>query len=260
MLGLATGGILATQAAFNPPAAPAADSTDPVAAASSHPDFMALIYGSGPPQPGAPKLPPTFLVGSTHASDNISAMIDLWTALRGRQMQVPVEAHFFPKAPAAPGLDPIWPDLFYNWVRANGFLTDRPRVALHGSVLLDGKPLPHGYVILTPLDDVGAGPIVGRVLNSTNGVAIGDFNVPANQGPVPGKYAVDVRQNMNRWLSNSFSADLIRDPAFGHSRNLSPSIDDQHSFTKAHPGDKENLVVEIKPEGNSEMKIEVFTK
>jgi len=260
VLGLGTGGILATQAAFTPPPQPAADSTDPVGHASSHPDFLALIYGSGPPQPGAPKLPPTFLVGSTNTADNISSMIDLWNSLRAGPGKIPVEAHFFPKVATASGLDSTWPDLFYNWVRAYGFLSDLPRVAIHGSVLLDGKPLPHGYVIFTPLDVVGAGPIVAHVFNSTGGVAIGDFSVPAAQGPAPGRYAVDVRQNANRWLSNSFSNDLIRDPAFGHSRILSPSIDDQHSYTKAHPADKENLVVEIKPEGNPNLKIEVFTK
>jgi len=77
---------------------------------------------------------------------------------------------------------------------------------------------------------------------------------------VPGRYKVDVRQNANRWLSNAFSNDLIRDPAFGHSRILSPSIDDQHSFTKAHPGDKDDLVIEIKPDGNPDLNIAVFNQ
>jgi hypothetical protein len=71
---------------------------------------------------------------------------------------------------------------------------------------------------------------------------------------------VDVRQNANRWLSNAFSADLIRDPAFGHARILSPSIDDQHSYTKVHPGDKDEIVVDIKSGDNPDLNIAVFSQ
>jgi hypothetical protein len=262
VLGFATGAEFATAAAFTQPLPNNSSATDPVDAASSHPDFLALIYGAGAPKPGGPLPPPTFLVGSTNAQDDISSMIDLWNFLRSPRTKVPVEAHFFPQVDLAAG-DPslgAWPDLFYNWVRAYGFLTDQPRVAIRGSVSLDGRPLPFGYLILTPLDGVGAGPIVAHVFNSTAGVTIGTFSVPASQGPVPGRYRVDVRQNANRWLSNAFSADLIRDPAFGHARILSPSIDDQHSYTKAHPGDKDDLFIDIKPEGNPDLHIEVFTQ
>jgi len=261
MLGFGPGAVLAAKAAFANSA-----QADAETAAAMHPDFLALIYGASVPAAGAAKLPPTFLAGSTNAEDNLSAIIDLWNYLRGPRMRVPVEAHFFQKmevaAESAQGNVALgtWPDLFYNWVRAYGFLTDLPRVAIRGSVSLDGRPLPHGYVILTPLNIVGAGPIVARVFNATAGVAIGAFSVPANQGPVPGKYRVDVRQNANRWLSNSFSADLYRDPAFGHSRILSPSIDDQHSYTKQHPTDKEDMIIEIKPDNNPDLNITVFSK
>jgi hypothetical protein len=81
---------------------------------------------------------------------------------------------------------------------------------------------------------------------------------------------VDVRQNMNRWLSNSFSGDLVnaRNSAtpeqayFGHHRVLAPSISDQRSFTKVRPTDKDDYIVEIKPgaDANLEMKIEIFSK
>jgi hypothetical protein len=266
VLGFGPGGALAISATFEGTAL-----SGPI---TWRPDFLALIYGAAEPPaydaddslPRALIPPPTFLVGSTSGADKLSSMIDLWNALRRPPLRVPVEAHFFPKVDIHAGLaqgDPsvgAWPDLFYHWVRAYGFLTDQPRVAIHGSVLLDGRPLPHGYVIFTPLDGVGAGPIVAHVFNSTQGVPIGSFSVPANQGPVPGHYRVDVRQNDNRWLSNTFSGDLIRDPAFGHSRILSPSIDDQHSFTKAHPGDQDDLTVEIKPDGNTDLNIAVFSQ
>jgi hypothetical protein len=71
---------------------------------------------------------------------------------------------------------------------------------------LDGRILPHGYVVFTPVGFVGAGPVVGRVINSTANVPIGQFTVPATQGPTPGRYRVEVHQNANRWLSNSFTS------------------------------------------------------
>jgi hypothetical protein len=261
LLGFGPGAALAANAAFANP-----DGADPANPAAIHPDFLALIYGASVPAAGAANPPPTFLIGSTNAEDNLTPMIDLWNYLRGPRVRVPVEAHFFPKVDASAGLAQdnaslgAWPDLFYNWVRAYGFLTDLPRVAIHGSVSLDGRPLPHGYLILTPLDNIGAGPIIAHVFNSTQGVAIGSFSLPAKQGPVPGRYRVDVRQNANRWLSNAFSNDLIRDPAFGHSRILSPSIDDQHSYTKQHPTDKDDIIIEIKPDNNAAVDIAVFSK
>ncbi len=266
VLGFGPGAAVAANAAFaHPPEANSA-STDFVSRASNHPDFLALIDGASLPAAPAAFPPPTFLVGSTNASDNLSDMIDLWNYLRSPQLRVPVEAHFFPKADIGAGLAQgdeslgAWPELFYNWVRAYGFLTDQPRVAIHGSVSLDGRPLPFGYLILTPLDAIGAGPIIAHVFNSTAGVPIGTFSIPAKLGPVPGRYRVDVRQNANRWLSNAFSSDLIRDPAFGHARILSPSIDDQHSYTKIHPGDKDDLTVVINPEGNPDFNVAVFSQ
>jgi hypothetical protein len=266
VLGYGQGAALAAVAAFASARPIDAASTDPVDVASGHPDFLALIYGGGLPSEIKVFPPPTFLVGSTNAQDNLSSMIDLWNYLRRPDVKVPVEAHFFPKVDATAGLAQndvslsAWPEMFYNWVRAYGFLTDQPRVAIRGTVSLDGRPLPFGYLILTPLDAVGAGPIIAHVFNSTAGVPIGSFSVRTNQGPVPGRYRVDVRQNANRWLSNAFSSDLIRDPAFGHSRNLSPSIDDQHSYTKVHPGDKDDIIIDIKPDGNPDLNIAVFTK
>jgi hypothetical protein len=125
-------------------------------------------------------------------------------------------------------------------------------------------------VILTPLDFVGVGPVIARVFNSIANAPIGEFIVPAGQGPIAGRYKVDVRQNMNRWLSNSFSGDLVggRGPMtpekahFGHHRELGPSIDDQKSFTKVRPSDRQDYIVEIKPgvDANTAMTIAVFSK
>ena len=147
-----------------------------------------------------------------------------------------------------------------------GFLTDGPRVPLKGVVTIDGRTIPHGYLILTPVDFVGAGPIAAQILNSTANVPMGQFSVPANLGAVPGRYRVDVRENMTRWLSNSFTNGLTsgNSPAavtFGHYRPLAPSVADQLSFTKVRPGDKQDYIVEIKPDAaaNLDLNISVFS-
>ena len=273
-LGFARGAELVADAAYNHQAEAKPDAADPVEKFSSRPDLVALIWGSALPQAGGAIPPPTFLVGSTRTADGMSGMIDLWTKLRAAR--VPVDAHLFAQADANAGLAQdhpslsSWPESFHSWARFQGLLADAPRVPLKGMVYLDGRVLPHGYVILTPLDSVGVGPVIGRVINSTANLPIGLFSVPANQGAIAGRYKVDVRQNMNRWLSNSSSGDLVggrsgatpEESYFGHHRVLAPSIDDQHSFTKVHPADKQDYIVEIKPgaDANLDLKIEVFSK
>jgi acetyl esterase/lipase len=221
-------------------------------------------------------VPPTLLIGSTAVADKMADQIELWNKLRA--VRASVDAHFFAKAAAGSDLVPnhpslgAWPELFHAWARTNGLLTDLPRVPVKGTVRLDGRTLPHGYVILTPADFIGAGPIVGWVLNSTANVPMGQFSLPAIRGPVPGRYKVDVRQNMNRWLSNSFSGGLVsggrggapitaEQKHFGHYRVLAPSIADQRSFTKVRPTDADDYLIEIKPgaEANLDLQIEVFS-
>ncbi|MEO7190596.1 MAG: alpha/beta hydrolase [Vicinamibacterales bacterium] len=263
IMGFGSGAELEAATVYNHTSTPDASATDVVGRASSAPNFMALVFGSAPLPAAATTAPPTFLVGSSRTADNQAGLIDLWARLRA--VRAPVDAHFFAHADSSLGLaskDPAvsaWPQSFLSWVRFRGFLSDAPRIPLKGMAYLDGRPLPHGYVVLTPLDAVGAGPVVCRVLNSTAGMPIGQFVVPAAQGPTPGRYRVEVHQNANRWLSNSFTPGLTRDPAFGHSRILSPSIDDQHVYRKVHPTDKTDYIVEIKAGSADDLKFEVFT-
>lgn len=241
---------------------------------AGRPNRVALFWPSGAlPAPAAgSRPPPTFLVGSTRAEDGPAA-VDCWRQLRA--VGADVDAHLLASADrpvlTGAGAAPVgtWPEMFAAWIAFTGLLTDQPRLPVKGTVQVDGQPLPHGYVILTPLDAVGAGPIVARVLNSTAGVPIGQFTIAAAQGPVAGRYRVDVRQNMNRWLSNSFSGDLVGargglNPGkvhFGHHRVLAPSIGDQRSFTKVRPGDAADYIVEIKPgaDSNLALNLAVFT-
>ncbi|HUR57363.1 MAG TPA: alpha/beta hydrolase, partial [Opitutaceae bacterium] len=264
LLGFGLGANVAAEAAYLP-------GTE--AAAASRPDFVALIAPTSVPVfTSEVRAPPTFLVGSSQAEDKTPA-VELWQKLRAAR--VPVDAHFFARADQANGLaggNPAagtWPALFHAWARFSGLLTDAPRLPVKGTVYLDGRTLPHGYVIFTPVNFVGVGPIVGRVLNSTAGVPMGEFSITAPQGPVAGRYKVDVRQNMNRWLSNSFSGDLVggrggptpEKAHFGHHRVLAPSITDQRSFTKVRPGDAQDYIVEFRPgsESNLALRIEVFS-
>ena len=66
---------------------------------------------------------------------------------------------------------------------------------------VDGEPLAHGCVILTPLDSPNSPPAVAYIMNT--GPVRGEFNLPASQGPTPGRYRVEVRQDAVRWMSNS---------------------------------------------------------
>ncbi len=273
LLGFGSGGALATDLVYSAGTDAAAGAS--AEATAGRPDLVALVWGSSTPEKIAPGAPPVFLVGSTATADGMSGMVDLWTKLRGAR--VSVDAHFFAQAPADAGLGKgdvslsEWPEMFFTWARFNGLLTDEPRLPLKGMVYLDGRTIPHGYVVLTPIDFVGAGPIVCRVINSNASAPIGEFTVPANQGPIAGRYKVDVRQNMNRWVSNAFIGGLTggRDGPptpeqvhFGHHRLLAPSIDDQKSFTKVRPGDRQDYIVEIKPgaDANLNLKLEVFSK
>lgn len=274
VLGFGSGAAMAADAVYRSAGEPAPGAAADADKVSGRPAFVALVWGAADAPAVPANAPPTFLVGSALGSDNLSGLIDLWTKLRAAR--VSVDAHFFAKREAVPEAalkdsSPVsWPEMFYSWARFQGFLTDQPRLALKGMAHLDGHPLPQGYLVFTPIDFVGAGPIVARVINSTAGDPIGQFVVPASQGPIAGRYRVELRQNMNRWLSNSFSGSLVNgrggvtpDQAyFGHHRVLSPSIDDQRVFTKRRPGDAQDYVIEFKADtsANAEIKIEVLSK
>lgn len=274
LLGFGGGADIAAEAAYNQVVEANVAATDAAGKFSSRPDLLAVIWGPTSVLPPAGTLPPTFIVGSTSTGDNLSGSIELWNKLRAARASV--DAHFFAKADLKTVLAAdnasvgSWPEIFYAWTRFCGLMTEEKRLPVKGMVYLNGHTLPHGYVIFTPVDFVGAGPIIGRVLNSTAGEALGLFKIPADQGPIAGRYKVEVYQTMNRWLSNSFSSDLVggrggaspEKTYFGHYRLLSPTIDDYHVFSKVRPSDRSDLFVEFKSgaDANLDLKIEVFSK
>ena len=251
-------------------------SADPVERVSSSPNFLVPVYGSSTvPDATKSPLPPTFMY-CTHEDSAINGMVTMYTALRKKN--VPTEIHFFEKGPHGVGFatgDPVlgeYPNLLYNWMRQKGFLTAEKRVALQGIVKVDGEPLPHGVVVLHPLDKVGAPPVVGYITNTA--MVRGEYKLAANSGPVPGKYRVEVYQDAVQWLSNANNPmypkfKLLKNGTdaqkkeitdYARSRNLEPTIEDLRVYRKTRPTDAADLVVEVKAGGNGRIDIDVFSK
>ncbi|MEO5563935.1 MAG: alpha/beta hydrolase [Chitinophagaceae bacterium] len=257
--------------------------TDPLDQISARPDFMILAYGALRIPDMADSairknIPSTFMYGTVEDRGSQNGMIEMYSRLY--KAGVPVEAHFFQNGIHGTGFalgDPVlgqWTNLLHNWLATGGFLTNKPQVSLAGIAMLDGSPLVKGSVILTPADNPDAPPVTIYINNTGTGEP-GRFLVPANQGPVEGRYNVEVRQDATRWVSNSrepFMIKMMDKQSKGtlteadrkewgeylRKRNLSPSIYDQRIYPHQHPNEKKNYSIVIK-EGK-EVLIEVFSK
>jgi acetyl esterase/lipase len=295
IIGFSAGAMIASSVALKAEAG-TSDASDPIDRVSSNVAFQILAYGSTmagrateaqgagnsvtkTPEPDWKAAPPTFLFGTTEDANMIRGMADLYANLS--RAKVPVEAHFFAHGVHGVGLaqgDPVlgvWPDLLWNWLRTGWFLTGDPRFAIRGLVTVDGEPLAHGRVILTPLDSPNAPPVVAYVMNT--GPVRGEFNLPASQGPTPGRYRVEVCQDAARWMSNS------RDPvmssmsaksrngtitederrywiAYARKRDLSPSLSEERVFRSQRAGENRDIVAEIKNSGENRIDLELNTR
>jgi acetyl esterase/lipase len=260
-----------------------ADATDPLDRVHSKPDFMILAYGAMqiPPDVDSAtiaKLPPTFLYGTEEDAVSLRGMVDFHAKIF--KAGVPAEAHFFQNGIHGSGFaigDPIlgeWPKLMHNWMAVGGFLTDKSQIGFTGIANLDGTPLVKGMIIFTPVENPGAPPVV-VYMNNTGTGGLGRFTVAPERGPVAGKYRVEVRQDATRWTSNSRDPFMIKMMAkqrdgtlteqdnkewseFLRKRDLSPSIENQRIFFRQRPNDKQDYVVELKPD--DDVVIEVFSK
>ncbi len=259
------------------------DATDALSALPSKPNFLILAYGStriadNTDAAALAAMPPTFMYGTVEDRGSQGGMLDMYTRLY--RANVPIEAHFFRNGIHGTGFaigDPIlgeWTNLLHNWMAVGGYLTAKPQVSLAGVVKLDGTPLLDGMVILTPLDDKEAPPAIVFIRNTGTG-ELGRFLVPKNQGPVEGRYKVEVRQDATRWTSNSrepfmitmmdkqgrntlTDADKKAWAEYLRKRDLSPSIYKQRVFSHKRPADKRDYIVDIK--SGKEVMIEVFSK
>ncbi len=260
-----------------------ADAVDPLDRQSTNPNFIMMAYGSGkmPETLGSfpeENMPPVFMYGTAEDSGSLKGMARLHSSLL--QASLPVEAHFFQTGDHGTGFaigDPIlgqWPYLAKNWLWTNGFLTDKSRTTLSGSILIDGKPMVRGSVIMTSIDDSHAPPVIIFQNNSGTG-ELGRYSVTQNEGPVVGRYKIEVRQGATRWTSNSrdpfmikmmdkrrkgelTQEDIEKWTVYHRNRDLSPSIDNQRVFTRQRPNDTQDYIVDIK-EG-MELDIEVYSK
>lgn len=281
-VGFSAGAMLVADLGFNASLGDA-NATDPLEKLSAVPDFDILAYGAMAfPAAISParlqQVPPTFMFGTVEDAGSLNGLSTLFVDLV--KHKVPVEAHFFQNGVHGSGFaigDPIlgeWPNLLWNWMQTNGFLSPKKRLALNGLVKLDGSPLLRGIVVLTPLDHPHDPPVIIYMTNTGTG-ELGRFSIPAEQGPVPGKYKVEVRQEATRWTSNSRDPFMInmmakqRDNSlteadkkewgeFLRKRNLNPSIDNQKVFRKQRLGDVKDYVVDIVD--GKEVVIEVFSQ
>src|SRR5262245_51699718 len=149
IIGFSAGAELATFAVFKPaPAQP--ESEDPIDRVSSQANFMILAYGSSP-MPASLNtndvtIPPTFMFCTAEDMGHLRGMMELYAGLV--RAKVPVEAHFFVDGEHGVGFaqgGPVlgkWPNLMFKWLWAGGFLTNEARVAVEGTVKVDGEPLP----------------------------------------------------------------------------------------------------------------------
>lgn len=281
-VGFSAGAMLVADLGFNASLGDA-NATDPLEKQSALPDFDILAYGAMAfPKDLSParlkQVPPTFMFGTVEDAGSLNGLSTLFLDLV--KNKVPVETHFFQNGVHGSGFavgDPIlgeWPKLLWNWMHTNGFLSPKKRLALNGLVKLDGSPLLRGIIVLTSLDNPTDPPVVVYMTNTGTG-ELGRFSMPTEQGPVKGKYKVEVRQEATRWTSNSRDPFMINMMAkqrdntltdadkkewgeFLRKRNLNPSIDNQKVFSKQRPGDGKDYVVEI-VEGK-ELVIEVWSK
>lgn len=283
IIGFSAGADLAYDASLNPlPANP--ESADAVERVSSRPDFQILVYGASPQRgTDAAKLaalPPAFLFCTMEDLGHVRGMSALYSELI--QAKIPAEAHFFQNGEHGVGFalgDPVlgaYPGLMHRWLTQGGWLTDQPRVALNGVVKLDGQGLIRGMVMLTPVGNPNA-PSVTAYITNAHTRELGSFIVDKQQGLIPGKYRVEVRQDATRWLSNSRDPVMIemmekqRKGAltdedrktwgeYIRKRDLSPSIEHQRVFARQHPKDKSDYIIEIKPGGEARLMLEVFSR
>ena len=241
MLGFSAGGHLASGAAIRFDTGDPATS-DPVDRLSSRPDFVVLVYAGIAEELSelvSQQSPPAFLV-LTHEDSVVSPKhaLPFYEALLENGVQTEMHvfgrgAHGTGMAPGDPGLGQ-WPTLLAQWMRTSGFLTGADRVPVNGVVNIDGEPLLWGGITFIP-EDPNA-PIAWTHSG-------GKFSIDAANGPVPGRHRVEVHI-----LSKDFS----------EMKSGKYSMDDSECYTKASPGAKGPLTVEIAVD--EEIQIAIATK
>ncbi len=143
VIGFSAGGELAALASDRPAANPGPETAapnqaalnpdaDPIDRQSSVPDFQALLYPAIPHDLHLSKqTPPAFLVcGANDRQDISEGLPQLY--LQMKRAGVPVELHIFAGVGHGFGIRKTntgnvstWPELFYGWLRTNGFIATK---------------------------------------------------------------------------------------------------------------------------------------
>jgi len=128
VIGFSAGGELAALASTRYDAGNAG-ATDPIDRESSKPAFQALLYPAIPnDMPLTKETPPAFLACGANDRQNISeGLPELYLAMK--RAGIPAELHIFAGVGHGFGIRSsnagnvsTWPDLFYGWLGASGFL------------------------------------------------------------------------------------------------------------------------------------------
>ncbi|MBI2947566.1 MAG: alpha/beta hydrolase [Verrucomicrobia bacterium] len=182
------------------------DALDPVERVSSRPDFAVLAYPAAllyerrgvkaVRQPVGPRSPPMFFF-HTDADQSVPAEDILDMYLKLREARISTELHIFGGfGPHGVGLadgEPVlreWTGLAERWMRKGGFLTEKPRVAVSGSVTIDGQPLWGGWVTFSPVESQTE-PTVAAIVRPFP-KPDGKFTILPEYGPTIGRYRATV--------------------------------------------------------------------
>lgn len=179
---------------------------DPVERCSSGPNFVVGVYAvtngavrgrkadeyTPVDTQVTPDTPPMFLM-HTHEDRVVPASQStlLYNALLAAG--VPAELHIFNHGDHAVGLAVgdsdvgSWPELLQRWLRRRKFLTQKPRCAVVGCLLVDGKPLGKAWLALEPRDPCA--PLARTFLTAASD---GKFMISVDEGPVAGTHLLKV--------------------------------------------------------------------
>ncbi len=235
VLGFSAGGHLASALGVNFQEGDK-NAKDPVEQVSSRPDFMVICYTVPAPQDtrkgrkhGWKKVtketPPAFLWTTHQDGQRPVETAKFYQQLH--QAGVDAELHIYGGwgphglglAPAEPGIG-TWGDLLETWLRRKAFLTEKERVAVSGTVTIDGKPLHRGWVKLIPIGAPGS-PIVATYVTHR---MKGKYQFTKGNGPVPGKHRVEVYRVAKEFLTVPSMGDVETFPRNKEEKSIEVEI------------------------------------
>lgn len=117
------------------------------------------------------------------------------------------------------------------------------RVEVSGQVTFDGQPIENGSIALVPLD-LAQGKSVGGTISG------GTYLIPAAQGPLPGKYRVEIKAL--RKTGRKITTDM-----HPGGDNL---VDQVEQFIPPRYNTRSTLTVEVKDRPKNELQFPLKTK